>query len=361
MAFLGSDSIWRRFDWPYFLPVLGLAVVSLVVLYSASDQNLRMVLGQTARFGIALGVFFLVAAIPPRLLSLLAPYLYGGALLLLALVPLIGSTGMGAQRWIQLGPLTLQPSELMKLVLPMTLAAFLSHQDYPPSPGVLVACLLLIGLPAGLVLIQPDLGTSGLIVASGVVILFLAGTPWWFFMGLGGLAMAAMPAAWYMLHDYQRQRLLGFLNPEADPYGSGYHIMQSKIAIGSGGLTGKGWLNGTQAQLDFLPERHTDFIFSVLSEEFGLIGGLALLTLYLILTMRGLVISFRSREMYNRLVAGGISTMFFFYVVINIGMTSGLLPVVGVPLPLVSYGGSSLVALLASLGLVMGVSMRRGR
>ncbi|MFA9462116.1 rod shape-determining protein RodA [Thiohalorhabdus methylotrophus] len=361
MAFLSPDSIWRRFDWPYFLPILGLATVSLIVLYSAGEQDPGLVIGQALRFGVAFLVFFLVAAIPPRLLSLLAPYFYVGVLLLLVLVPFVGTTGMGAQRWIVVGPLTLQPSELAKLVLPMTLAAFLSHQDYPPSPGVLISSLVLIALPTGLIMIQPDLGTSVLIAASGLVILFLAGTPWWFFASLGTLALAAMVPAWHMLHDYQRQRLLGFLNPEADPYGAGYHITQSKIAIGSGGLTGKGWLNGTQAQLDFLPERHTDFIFAVLSEEFGLIGGLVLLTLYLVLTLRGLVIAFRSREMYNRLVAAGISTMFFFYVVINIGMTSGLLPVVGVPLPLVSYGGSSLVALLAGLGLVMGISMRRGR
>ncbi len=226
---------------------------------------------------------------------------------------------------------------------------------------VLITSLALIGIPATLVALQPDLGTAVLIGASGIVILFLAGAPLRLFVAMVLISLAALPAGWSSLLDYQRQRLLGFLNPEADPYGAGYHITQSKIAIGSGGLTGKGWLNGTQAQLDFLPERHTDFIFAVLSEEFGLIGGLVLLALYLILTYRGLVIAFRSQEMYNRLVAGGLSTVFFLYVVINMGMTTGLLPVVGVPLPLVSYGGSSLVSLMAGLGLVMGISMRRGR
>ncbi|KPV40653.1 rod shape-determining protein RodA [Thiohalorhabdus denitrificans] len=361
MALLSPDSPWRRFDWPYFLPILGLAIISLIVLYSAGERDAGLVLGQSARMSIAFGAFFLAAAIPPRLFALLAPYLYAGTLLLLVLVPLIGSSGMGAQRWIELGPVTIQPSEIMKLVLPMALAAFLSHQDYPPKPTVLAACLAIILLPTGLVMMQPDLGTSVLIGASGLVILFLAGAHWGYFAGLAALVLAALPPAWYMLHDYQRQRVLGFLNPEADPHGSGYHIIQSKIAIGSGGMTGKGWLNGTQAQLDFLPERHTDFIFAVLSEEFGLIGGVALLSLYLLLTMRGLVIAFRSRDIYSRLVAGGISTIFFFYVVINIGMTTGLMPVVGVPLPLVSFGGSSLLALLGGLGLVMGVSMRRGR
>jgi len=358
---LPIDSPWRRFDWSYFLPILGLAVVSLTVLYSAGDQDIDLVVGQAIRFGIALAAFFVAAAIPPRFLALTSPYLYLAVLAMLILVPLVGESGMGAQRWLAVGPLTVQPSELMKLVLPLTMAAFLSHQDYPPSPGVLVTSLVLIGIPTALVLIQPDLGTSVLIAASGLVILFLAGAPWRLFLGLGGLLLASLPVAWSQLHDYQRRRVLGFLNPEADPYGAGYHITQSKIAIGSGGLTGKGWLNGTQAQLDFLPERHTDFIFPVLSEEFGLLGGALLLGLYLALTYRGLVIAFRSREMYNRLVAAGLSTVFFLYVVINIGMTSGLLPVVGVPLPLVSYGGSSLVALLTGLGLVMGISMRRGR
>ncbi|MFP4615320.1 MAG: rod shape-determining protein RodA [Thiohalorhabdus sp.] len=361
MALLSADSPWRRFDWPFFLPILGLAIISLVVLYSAGEQDAGLVLGQAARMSIALGAFFLAAAVPPRLYALLAPYLYAGTLLLLVLVPFIGSSGMGAQRWIELGPITIQPSEIIKLVLPMALAAFLSHQEYPPKPTVLATCLAMILLPTGLVMMQPDLGTAVLIGASGLVILFLSGAHWGYFAGLGGLVLAALPSAWYMLHDYQRQRVLGFLNPEADPHGTGYHIIQSKIAIGSGGMTGKGWLNGTQAQLDFLPERHTDFIFAVMSEEFGLIGGVALLSLYLLLTMRGLVIAFRSRDIYSRLVASGLSTIFFFYVVINISMTTGLLPVVGVPLPLVSYGGSSLLALMGGLGLVMGISMRRGR
>jgi len=358
---LHPDSPWRRFDWSFFLPILGLAAFSLIVLYSAGDEDPSLVLGQAARFGLALVVFFVAAAIPPRILALLAPYAYAVTLLMLILVPLVGSEGMGAQRWLVVGPLSIQPSELMKLVLPLTLAAFISHQDYPPRPAVMVTALVLIAVPAVLVANQPDLGTAVLIAASGLVILFLAGAPMGLFVGLGSVAVASLPALWYMLHDYQRRRLVGFLNPSADPYGAGYHITQSKIAIGSGGFTGKGWLEGTQSQLEFLPERHTDFIFAVLSEEFGMLGALLLLALYLALTFRGLTVAFRSREMYSRLVAGGLSTVFFFYVVINMGMTTGLLPVVGVPLPLVSFGGSSLVALLAGLGLVMGISMRRGK
>ena len=358
---LHPDSPWRRFDWPFFLPILGLAAVSFIVLYSAGDEDPSLVLGQAARFGVALAVFFVAAAIPPRVLALLAPYAYAVTLIMLILVPLVGSAGMGAQRWLVLGPLTIQPSELMKLVLPLTLAAFLSHQDYPPKPSVLLASLALIAVPSALVADQPDLGTAVLIGASGLVILFLAGAPMRLFVALGSLALASLYPLWHLLEDYQRRRVVGFLNPSADPYGAGYHITQSKIAIGSGGFTGKGWLEGTQAQLDFLPERHTDFIFAVMSEELGMLGALVLLGLYLVLTFRGLSIAFRSRDMYSRLVAAGISTVFFFYVVINIGMTTGLLPVVGVPLPLVSFGGSSLVALLAGLGLVMGISMRRGR
>lgn len=361
MSWLPPDSIWRRFDWAFFLPILGLALLSFTVLYSAGDQDPGLVLGQAFRFGVALAVFFTMAILPPRFFALTAPYLYLVTLGMLVLVLVVGESGMGARRWLEVGPLTVQPSEIMKLVLPLTLAAFFSHQDYPPDRWVLTVALILIGLPAGLVAIEPDLGTAILIAASGFVVLFLAGAPLRLFTALGIAGLASLPAGWYFLQDYQRQRVVGFLYPGSDPLGAGYHITQSKIAIGSGGLTGKGWLNGTQSQLDFLPERHTDFIFAVLSEEFGMAGAAVLLTLYLLIVGRGLVVAFRSREMYNRLVASGLVTTFFLYVVINIGMTTGLLPVVGVPLPLISFGGSSLVALLASLGLVMGVSMRRGR
>jgi len=358
---LHPDSPWRRFDWPFFLPIVGLTVVSLVVLYSAGEEDPSLVLAQAIRFGIGLAAFFVAAAFSPRLLALLAPYAYAATVVMLVLVLVVGSEGMGAQRWLVIGPLSIQPSELMKLVLPLTLAAFLSHQDYPPSAPVQITALSLIAMPAALVVNQPDLGTAVLIAVSGLIVLFLAGAPMRLFGILGGLAAASLPTLWYMLHDYQRRRLVGFFNPSADPQGAGYHIIQSKIAIGSGGFTGKGWLEGTQSQLEFLPERHTDFIFAVLSEEFGLLGALVLLALYLFLVFRGLTIAFRSREMYARLVAGGISAVFFFYVVINIGMTTGLLPVVGVPLPLVSFGGSSIVALLTGLGFVMGIGMRRGR
>jgi len=360
-VWLSPDNPWRRFDWPLFLPVLGLLVISLLVLYSAAEGEPGLVLGQLIRFAVAFTAFFVAAALPPRLLARLAPYAYAATIALLVLVLFYGVRGMGAQRWIELGPLTLQPSELMKLALPLTLAAFLSHRDFPLGIGVQLFSLFLIALPSVLVLLEPDLGTSLLIAASGMVVLFLAGAPMKLFFGLGTGLLASLPVIWYQLQDYQQRRLIGFLNPQADPQGAGYHITQSKIAIGSGGLTGKGWLEGTQAQLDFLPERHTDFAFAVLSEEFGLLGALVLLGLYLVISYRGLFIAFRSREMYSRLVAGGLSVMFFAYVVINIGMTTGLLPVVGVPLPLVSYGGSSLVALLSGLGLVMGIAMRRGR
>jgi rod shape determining protein RodA len=353
--------MWRRFDWTLFLPIAGLVIISLVGLYSAGDQSPDLVIGQLWRFGVALAVFFFLAALPPNLLALATPVLYIGGVATLGLVLVVGEAHGGAQRWLPLGPVALQPSEPMKLILPLTLAAFFSRQEFPYRWVTVIFALLLIAVPAGLVAVEPDLGTAVLITLAGGVVLFLAGVAWRLFFTLAGLALAALPVLWSNLHDYQKRRLWGFLNPQSDPYGAGYHVTQSKIAIGSGGLTGKGWLNGTQAQLDFLPERHTDFIFAVLAEEFGLLGSLVLLALFLTVTVRGLLLAHRCRDAYMRLVAGSLTTMFFLYAVINIGMTTGLLPVVGVPLPLVSFGGSSLVSIMASLGLIMAVSMRQGR
>lgn len=357
---LPPDSPWRNFDWLLFIPVLGLAGASLGLLYSAGDQSAGLVVGQAVRFGIALTVFFTVAAIPPAFLVRMAPYCYAATLAALCLVLILNEETMGAQRWLPLGPFTLQPSELMKPVLLVTLAAFLHRCPYPLNPSSLVSSLLLIALPAGLIAIEPDLGTALLITVSGLVTVFLAGASRRLFLGLGALAAVSLPGIWALLHDYQQRRLISFFDPNANPYAGGYQLIQSQIAIGSGGLTGKGWLNGTQAHLAFLPERHTDFVFAVLSEEFGLLGGITLIAVYLLLTYRGLVIARRSRELYNRLTAAGLATAFFLYAFTNIGMTAGLLPVVGVPLPLVSFGGSALVSLMAGLGLLMGISLRLG-
>jgi rod shape determining protein RodA len=355
------DSIWRRFDWILFLPIMGLVIISLAGLYSAGDQSPHLVMGQLWRFAVALAIFLGLAATPPNVVALAAPVMYVAGIAALALVLVVGEAHGGAQRWLPLGPLSLQPSEPMKLILPLTLAAFFSRQEFPYSLVTVGLALVLIAVPVGLVVVEPDLGTAVLLALSGGVLLFLAGIAIRVFLGLAVLGITAAPLIWANLQDYQKSRIWSFLNPQSDPYGAGYHVTQSQIAIGSGGLTGKGWLNGTQAQLDFLPERHTDFIFAVLAEEFGLIGSLLLLALFLAIAGRGLIIAHRSRDTYMGLVAGGLSTMFFLYMVINIGMTTGLLPVVGVPLPLVSFGGSSLVSLMASLGMVMAVALRQGR
>lgn len=345
------------------LPLLGLLILlaslGMLVLYSAGDADPNLVVKQIIRLGIAFTTMVVIAQIPPPFFQRYSIFVWVITSLLLVAVILVGSTGGGAQRWLNLGFVKFQPSELMKLTLPLVVAAWLSRYPTPPAPRVVISCLLLIAIPVLLIARQPDLGTSILMGSSGLFVLFLAGLSWrWIFSGLGIVAAAA-PALWYVMKDYQRQRVLTLLNPEADPFGSGYHIIQSKIAIGSGGLWGKGWLNGTQSHLDFLPERSTDFIFAVLAEEYGLMGVVPLLILYLAIVFRCLFIASQATNLFNRTVAGSLGLTFFVYVFVNIGMVSGLLPVVGVPLPLISYGGTSMVTLMAGFGILMSIHTHR--
>ncbi|WP_341503385.1 rod shape-determining protein RodA [Gallaecimonas sp. GXIMD4217] len=336
--------------------LLCLMGLSLAVVYSASGQEMAMVERQVIRWGLSLGVMLFVAQIPPEVFRRWAVPLFGAGIAMLVAVLLVGHVGKGAQRWLDLGVIKFQPSEIMKLAVPMMVAWYIASQPLPPRLGRLLIGLALVLAPTLLIAKQPDLGTSLLIACSGIFVLFLAGMSWRL-VGAALIAIGAfVPILWYFLmHDYQRQRVLTFLNPESDPLGSGYHIIQSKIAIGSGGLWGKGWLQGTQSQLEFLPERHTDFIFSVFSEEFGLVGVVCLLLLYLAVVTRGLYMATQAQTAFSRLLGGSIILTFFIYVFVNIGMVSGMLPVVGVPLPLVSYGGTSMLTLMAGFGVLMSI------
>lgn len=333
----------------------------LFVLYSASGESIHDVKRQGMRFLVALFGMFVIAQIEPRHLQRWSPVFYlGGALLLLAVL-LFGVGAKGAQRWIQIPGLgfRIQPSEIMKLAMPMMVAWFLANRPLPPSWKHLFISAVIIAVPVLMIARQPDLGTSLLVAAAALFVVLLAGLSWKLIGGFIALGISALPALWYVMHDYQRQRVLTFLNPESDPLGSGWNIIQSKTAIGSGGMYGKGWLEGTQSQLEFLPERHTDFIIAVLAEEFGLIGVCLILLAYLAIIGRGLFIALNAQDTYGRLVAGSITLTFFVYVFVNIGMVSGLLPVVGVPLPLVSYGGTSIVTLLAGFGILMSIHTHR--
>ncbi|HGX91726.1 MAG TPA: rod shape-determining protein RodA, partial [Candidatus Tenderia sp.] len=326
-------------DWPLFLGLLLLSGLGLVVLYSSGGENIDLLTRQCIRLGLAFGVMIVMAQIPPHQLERWAPALFGLGVVMLVAVLLAGTVGKGAQRWLDLGVFRFQPSELMKLALPMMVAWYLAGTTLPPSKKVLAVAGLIIAVPTLLIVKQPDLGTSILIASSGIFALLLAGIPWKLVAGFGLASAASAPLLWFFgMHDYQRQRVLTFLNPESDPLGSGYHIIQSKIAIGSGGLFGKGWLNGTQSQLEFLPERTTDFIFAVLAEEFGFVGILVLLAVYLYIIIRGIYIATQAQDTFTRLLAGSIILTFFVYIFVNIGMVSGMLPVVGLPLPMVSYG-----------------------
>jgi rod shape determining protein RodA len=347
-------------DLPLLLGLLALSIIGLFVLYSASDQNLELVIRQGIRLLIAFGVMFLIAQLSPDTIEHWSPWLYALGLIMLVAVLLVGEVGKGAQRWLDLGLFRFQPSEIMKLAVPMMLAWYLAEAPLPPSRGRLLLAGLILLLPTLLVAKQPDLGTALLIASSGIFVLLLAGLRWRLVFGVLILLAAAAPVVWNtLLHDYQRQRVLTFLSPENDPLGAGYHIIQSTIAIGSGGMYGKGWLNGTQSHLDFLPERSTDFIFAVFGEEFGFLGIIVLLLLYAFVIGRGLYIAAQAQDTYCRLLAGSLTLTFFVYVFVNIGMVSGLLPVVGVPLPLVSYGGTSMVTLLAAFGILMSVQTHR--
>mgnify|MGYP001606566451 CR=1 FL=1 len=326
----------------------------LIVLYSASGQSMALVNRQAVRLGVGLLALLVISQVPPRVLRAWTPWLYGLGIAML-LATLVLGVGRGTQRWLDLGLFRFQPSELMKLAVPMMVAWYLHPRILPPdwkNTGVTLGILL---VPTLLIYRQPDLGTSLLVAASGVFTLYLAGLRWRVLFGFAGLAAAAAPVLWLVMKEYQRDRVRTFLNPEADPLGHGWNIIQSKIAVGSGGLTGKGWLNGTQSNLEFIPERHTDFILAVLSEEFGLVGVLLLLLAYMLLIARGLYIANLARDTGSRLLAGALSLTLFVYVLVNGGMVSGILPVVGVPLPLISYGGTSAVTLLAGFGMMMSI------
>jgi rod shape determining protein RodA len=342
-------------DLPLLMGLLTLAVTSLFVLYSASGQNMDVVIRQAVRFAIAFGIMLALAQINPDTIKRWVPWIYSIGVLMLLAVIFFGEIGKGAQRWLDLGLFRFQPSEIMKLGVPMMVAWYLSEHTLPPDGRrILFTCIIII-TPVLLIAKQPDLGTALLVGIAGVFALLFAGLRWRLVFIASGLLAACGPVIWYLMHDYQRQRVLTFLNPENDPLGAGYHIIQSKIAIGSGGLYGKGWLHGSQSQLNFLPERATDFVFAAFSEEFGFIGIVLLLLVYLFILMRGLWIAAQAQDTYTRLLAGSLVMTFFIYVFVNIGMVTGLLPVVGVPLPMISYGGTSIVTLMASFGILMSI------
>lgn len=349
-------------DFFLLLLLLSLTVIGLTVLYSASGHNLASVEKQGSFFFIAYVTMFVVAQIPVDFMRRMAPFAYVGGVFLLLAVTIFGDISMGAQRWLQIGSFRFQPSEIMKLAMPICIAAYLGQGFLPPKFKQVMVVLALIGLPTALIIEQPDLGTSILVATSGLMVLFFGGLLWRYIAAAVVIFLASLWPIWhFMLHDYQRRRVLTMLDPTQDRLGAGWNIIQSKTAIGSGGLSGKGWMEGTQSRLDFLPEGHTDFIIAVLSEEFGLIGVLLLLFIYIMLIMRGLIIAMNSQNSFGRLLAASISATFFVYVFVNMGMVSGIVPVVGVPLPLISQGGTAIVALFAGFGILMAISTEKKR
>ncbi len=345
-----------RLDPVLLALLLVLAVFGTMVLYSASGADQAAMIRQTTRILVAMLLLVATANLPMRMIRTMSVWLYLGGITLLVAVILFGEVGKGAQRWLDLGFIRFQPSEILKLAVPMVIAAYLSDRVLPIGFKDLVVSTVLVLIPVVLIARQPDLGTAILVGSAGFFVLFLAGVRWSIILATGVMLSAATPLLWkFVLHDYQRNRILTLLDPESDPLGSGYHIIQSKIAIGSGGVFGKGWLNGTQSQLDFIPERSTDFIFSVFGEEFGFLGSVILILLYLAIIFRGLYIAAHAEENFGRLLAGALSLTFFVYLFVNTGMVAGILPVVGVPLPLVSYGGTSMVTLMVGFGLIMSI------
>ncbi|MBI4357560.1 MAG: rod shape-determining protein RodA [Gammaproteobacteria bacterium] len=336
-----------------------LLILGLTILTSASQQNWDFIRRQI--LNIVLGVFFMVSAaqFPPRFYNRFAPLIFGVSCGLLLLVMGIGDVGKGAQRWLEISFLRFQPTELVKITVPLMIAWYLNHKPLPPSPKDVMVIFVSLLMMTALVVKQPDLGSAIMIMSVGIAALFLSGIRWKFFVGGGMGALASFPLLWMFMHDYQKKRVLTFLNPNTDPLGSGWNIIQSKIAIGSGGVFGKGWLNGTQSHLGFLPERSTDFIFAVLSEEFGLVGVATLLVLYSLIILRGFQIAIQAQDTFSRLFAGSFTMAFALYVIINIGMVSGLLPVVGLPLPFLSYGGTALVTLMTGFGILMSIASHR--
>lgn len=343
-------------DLPLIIGLLLCLAMSLFVLYSASGQHAEMLEAQLIRTSLAFVAMICVAQIPPKVLAKITVWAYILGVMSLLAVELVGEVSKGAQRWLDIGIMRIQPSEGLKLIIPLTIATFLSKDSLPPRTVNVIIAFILVAIPTALIILQPDLGTAILVAVSGFIGIFLAGLSfWWLAFGAVSVAVAA-PIMWnYVLHDYQKQRVITFLHPENDPLGAGYHIIQSKIAIGSGGVYGKGWLQGSQSQLDFLPEPHTDFIFAVLSEEMGLMGFLVLMLIYTFLISRCVYISLHARNSFDRILAGTYTFTIPFYIFINIGMVSGILPVVGVPLPMISYGGTSMIILAITFGIIMSI------
>ena len=350
-------TVWQFFhlDWPLILATLLLIGFGIMILASASNGSHKMVTAQLIRFLLAFAFMLVAAQIPPEKYRAWIPWIYSIGLMMLLVVLVVGHTGKGAQRWLGIGGFRFQPSELMKIAVPMTVAWFLGEKQLPPKFSTLLTSAVIIVIPALLIAKQPDLGTAIMIIISGISVVFFAGVSWRLIGALFGLAVITAPILWFFMHDYQRNRVLTFLNPNRDPLGAGYHIIQSKIAIGSGGFLGKGWFHGTQSHLDFLPEHSTDFIFSVLGEEFGFWGTALLVGLYLLIVWRALYIAYNAYDNFTRLMAGSLALTFFFSAFVNIGMVTGILPVVGLPLPLISYGGTSVVTLLTGFGILMSI------
>jgi rod shape determining protein RodA len=346
-------------DGPLLTGLCIIAFAGMAVVYSASGGNINMLQSQLFKFALAVTVMLVLAQIPPRLIRMSAPWLYGAGLILLLIVMLKGDVAMGAQRWLDLGFIRFQPSEIMKIAVPLVCAWYLHERPLPPTWLNVAVLLVAILIPAAIIVEQPDLGTGVLVTASGVMVVLLAGLRARYIVG--GAVMLGTGAffGWQFLHDYQRQRVLTFLDPQNDPLGSGYHIIQSQIAIGSGGAFGKGFMNGSQAQLEFLPERSTDFIFAVIGEEWGLLGLIFVLLLYVFVIGRCLYLAATAQDTFARLITGALALTFAVYALINTGMVTGLLPVVGVPLPLISFGGTSMVTLMGGFGIVMAVNARR--
>jgi rod shape determining protein RodA len=359
---LGTMAIMLRglhLDGMLVAGIIAILAIGLAALYSAVGQNSALVINQLVRILAAAAVMLFMAQVEPNFLRRASPFVYVFGLILLSLVLITGDVGKGAQRWLNIG-LRFQPSEIMKLGLPLMLAWLLHERPLPPSFGMIIVAVLVTLVPVSLIVIQPDLGTAILIVLSGATVIFLAGIGVRYILGAILAGLISMPILWYLVMlDYQKRRVLTLIDPDSDPLGSGYHIIQSKIAIGSGGLFGKGWLNGSQGQLEFLPERSTDFIFAIIGEELGLMGALSVLLVYLFIVGRGLVIAATAQDTFSRLLAGSISLTFFFYIFVNTAMVTGLVPVVGIPLPLVSAGGTSMVTLLAGFGILMSIQTHR--
>jgi rod shape determining protein RodA len=346
-------------DIPLFYALLVLSGISLLVVFSASAESFTVLIKHVLRLIMGFGILFLVAQIRPDDLRRLAPILFGLAVLLLIAVLGVGIVSKGARRWLGMGGFSFQPSEIMKLALPMMLAWYFARVPLPPNLRQLALAVIITLVPVALIAKQPDLGTAILVLGSGFAMLFLAGMYWRILAGIAALAAVAIPYAWTHLHGYQQKRILTLLDPASDPLGAGYHTLQGMIAIGSGGFFGKGWLNSSQAHLNYLPESSTDFIFAVFAEEFGLLGILVLLGIYLFIVYRGFLIAWLAQDSFTRLLAGGLTLVFFFYFFVNVGMVSGILPVVGVPLPLISYGGTAVVTLMAAFGMLMSIHTHR--